>query len=596
MELERNGYNPIYERVDTPAAMNAALNREQWDVIICDHAMPYFSAPAALTLLKEKKLDLPFIIVSGCMGEEIAVAAMRAGAHDYLMKHQLARLVPAIERELREASVRQSRTQAEEKLKYLAFYDPLTELPNRTLFLDRLSECIKDTQDSSNDLFAVLFIDLERYQTVKYSLGHCQSEELLVQVARRIKTCLCSDTHLNGGTKLEDRESRGIEKQLYSSAPPYHSAPRSERALQQQNADTCENMVARVGEHQFAILLTDIQSPSDADTRCKAIHQKMKSPFKLNGPVVFANASIGIVLSSIGYDQPEEFLRAADTAMHYAKMQGTEYAAMFDTGMQARAMSRLQLETDLQQAIKLQQLHLSYQPIASLSTGRIIGFEALLRWQHPQRGQVTPSEFIPVAEETGLIIPLGQWVLAEACRRLRIWQEQFPKHKSLSVSVNLSGIQLSTADLLPHIDQLLVALGLSGESLKLEITESILMENAEQVTAVLDQLQERQIQVSIDDFGTGYSSLSYLHRFPINTLKIDRSFISRIEANGKNAQIVRAIVNLAHTLGLDVVAEGVETPEQCLHLQALGCEYGQGYFISRPLDLEAVVALLAATS
>lgn len=543
IELESGGYDPKYKRVDTPAAMNAALDEEPWDIIICDHSMPHFSAPAALTLLKEKGLDLPFIIVSGSIGEEIAVAAMKAGACDYVLKNNLARLVPAVERELREAWVRIERRRAEETLHYLAFYDVLTGLPNQALFLDHLRQSIEQAQNHPDYLFAVLYLDLDRFQMVKYSLGHGKSDELLVAAAGRLKTCLRPT-----------------------------------------------DILARLGGDEFAILLAGIQDPQDADTAAKCIHQAMKSPFNLKGSVVFSDVSIGMVVSTIGYDQPEDFLRAADTAMHHVKVQGTGYSALFDIDMHSRAVSRLHMETDLRQAIKLQQFHLNYQPIVSLATGRLAGFEALVRWQHPERGLISPDEFISVAEETGLIIPLGEWVLQEACRQLKAWHQQFPHHLPLSVSVNLSGIQLQTPDLIAQIDQLLQTVELPGHCLKLEITESMLLENAAAAAAVLEQLQARQIQVSIDDFGTGYSSLSYLHCLPINTLKIDRSFVNRMSADRKNLNIVKAILNLARSLELDVVAEGVETQQQWQHLQALGCEYGQGYFISRPLEEKAVVA------
>lgn len=278
--------------------------------------------------------------------------------------------------------------------------------------------------------------------------------------------------------------------------------------------------------------------------------------------------------------------------MHYAKVHPTRGTVVFNADMLKKAVERLQLETDLQQAMKSEQFYLKYQPIITLSSGKIVGFEALVRWQHPTLGQVSPEQFIPVAEATGLIIPLGKWILAEACQKLKTWQEQFPSCEPLSISVNLSGIQLTQPDLIEQIDQILSTVGLSGHYLKLEITETILMQNADKATFVLEQLQARQIQVSIDDFGTGYSSLSYLHCLPINTLKIDRSFVSPSSANSKNKDIVETILTLARNLGLEVIAEGVETAEQLSHLQKMGCQYGQGYFISKPLDFAAVVALL----
>jgi diguanylate cyclase (GGDEF)-like protein len=545
-ELERGGYNPVYLRVDTPAAMMAALNQQPWDIVLADYSIPQFSATVALALLQEKQLDIPFIIVSGSIGDETAAAAMTAGAHDYLLKAKLARLVPALERELREAQVRQEHKQALFKLEYLAFNDTLTGLPNQRSFLNSIQKRIEQSQRKLHGLFAVLFLDIDRYQIVKYSLGHLLAEQLLVAIARRL------ETYLNP-----------------------------------------EDILARVGTDEFALLLGDIQNPQSAQDRADQIQTALKTPFKLDGLVVSSSTSIGIVLSTIGYDQPEDFLRGADMAMHHARTQGRGGSAIFDRAMQTHAVERLQLETDLQRAIKCQQLHLNYQPIVSLTTGRVVGFEALVRWQDPQRGMVSPSEFIPMAEETGLIVSLGEWVLEEACRRLSLWQQQFPNSSPLSMSVNLSARELVQPGLIERIDELCFAFRLKAESLKLEITESILLENAEAAATILAQLKQRQIQISIDDFGTGYSSLSYLHRLPIDTLKIDRSFISCIDKQGKNLDIVKAIIPLAHSLKLDVVAEGVETEEQLLKLKALGCEYGQGYFFSPPLNDEAVVALIA---
>jgi diguanylate cyclase (GGDEF)-like protein len=551
-ELELGGYDPIYQRTDTAETTLAALEEQQWDLVIADYSMPQFNAIAALSLLQEKGLDLPFIIVSGTITEETAVAAMKAGVHDYLTKDNLVRLVPAVERELREAQVRSEHRQALERLKHQAFYDNLTGLPNRTFFLERVAESIearaRNLQTGKMPVlpqFAVLFLDLDRYQVVKYSLGHLISEQLLVATAQLLKTCL--------GPK---------------------------------------DILARMGGDEFAILLPDIQELADAQKKAETIHRTLSSPFKLNGPVVFSTTSIGIVLGSLGYREPEEFLRAADTAMHYAKVRGIGGTAVFNKDMQAGAVERWQLETDLQQGIKCRQFYLHYQPIICLKTGELMGFEALVRWQHPTRGFVSPGEFIPLAEETGLIIPLGEWVLQEACRQLAFWQEEFPHFSSLSLSVNLSGIQLKQLDIIETIEKICQDAGVNGDRLKLEITESVLMENAVAAKAVLEKLQARQIRVCLDDFGTGYSSLSYLHRLPINTLKVDRSFVGNLELDEKNLNIVKAIITLAQSLGLDVIAEGVETPQQVEVLRSLGCEYGQGYYFSRPLDEKAAIDFL----
>jgi diguanylate cyclase (GGDEF)-like protein len=548
IELERGGYQPIYQRVDTKADMQTALKEKKtWDIVLADYSMPKFSATAALNLLKEQDLDLPFIIVSGKIGEDTAVAAMKAGAHDYIVKGKLARLVPAVERELREAVIRQEHRQAQEKLKYLAYYDELTNLPNRSLFLEHLHQQIKHVSSKKRQkdrLFAVLFLCIDRFRMIKYSLGHSLSDRMLVAAARRLEECVSS-----------------------------------------------QDIVARIGANEFAILLTKLEREEEAQQIAEQIYRHLSIPFQLRKRLVFSPVSIGIALSNLGYKQPEKLLQAADTAMYHAKLDSAKGSMLFDEGMYQRAVERLRLESDLRQAINNGQLHLNYQPIVSLTTGKIEGLETLVRWQHSSLGLIPPEKFVLLSEETGLIVPLGQWILSEACQQLVVWQQQFPQLLTFSISVNLSGIQLSSPNLISQIDELLNCLELKGENLKLEITESTLMENASAVTNVLDQLKERNIKLCIDDFGIGYSSLSYLRYLPIDTVKIDRSFICH-ENCQKNFDIVKAIVNLAHNLELDVIAEGIETETQLNLLRSLGCEYGQGYLFSQPLDHEAIIALL----
>ena len=683
-ELRRTGYKLFLERVETAVAMQNQLVLHEWDMVISDYSLPKFSAPDALKLLQETGLDLPFIIVSGYIGEDAAVAAMKAGAHDYVMKDNLARLIPAVERELREAAVRRQnqlaeagrreseqrfralienatdivvivdkdgifryispsqerifgykteellgkkcldyiypedvslaiatmkrslkqprisqaaiecrlfrrngslcfleavatnlvddpsvkgvvinchditeRKQAEEQLRFYAFYDPLTGLPNRTLFLENLGQLLdrrskQDLQDLSGALFAVLFLDLDRFDVIKYSLGHLVADELLSATAARLVRSL------------------GIT-----------------------------DMVARVGIDEFALLITQLEDIAQVQRIAKKIHTSIAMPFHLEGREVFTTASIGMAIagnspiaSTTNYDRPEDFLRAADTAMYYAKRRGKGCSAVFDASMHAHALARLELEADLRRGIERQELLLHYQPIVSLFTGRLTGFEALVRWNHPQMGLVSPGDFIPAAEETGLILPLGSWVLREACRQLGCWQKQFPSASCLTISVNLAGLQLVQPDLIDQIDRILQETGLEGSRLKLELTETIFMEIAEVAPAVLDQLKARQIQLSIDDFGTGYSSLSRLHQWPLDTLKIDRSFVSRLSLGNESSEVVRTIVNLAHNLGLDVIAEGVETAEQMYQLRSLQCQCGQGNFLSKPLDSKAATDLI----
>lgn len=434
--------------------------------------------------------------------------------------------------------------------------DALTGLPNRTLFVDRLARSVERAKRRKGSLFAVLFLDLDRFKVVNDSLGHMIGDQLLIAIARRLESCLrAGDTVARLGS---------------------------------------DRLLARLGGDEFTILLDDIRDVSEATRVADRIQKELMFPFNLGGHDVFTTASIGIALSATGYERPEDLLRDADTAMYRAKALGKARCEIFDTVMHARAVARLQLETDLRRAVERQELQNHYQPIVSLQTGTIAGFEALVRWKNPRRGLILPSEFIPVAEETGLILSIGPWVLLEACCQLSRWQMQRPDSPQLTVSVNLSGKQFMQPDLVEQTAQILRKANLDPRSVKLEITESVIMENTESVTAMLMQLRALNIQLGIDDFGTGYSSLSYLHRFPIDTLKIDRSFVSRMGVERENAAIVRTIVSLAHNLGMNVIAEGVETKEQLAQLRALGCEYAQGDFFSRPLDGEAATALISA--
>jgi EAL domain-containing protein (putative c-di-GMP-specific phosphodiesterase class I) len=306
---------------------------------------------------------------------------------------------------------------------------------------------------------------------------------------------------------------------------------------------------------------------------------------------VFITVSIGVAMGAIGYLRPEDILRDADTAMYRAKQLGKARYEVFDQAMHTRAIDRLGLERDLRRAIERQELFLQYQPIISLSNGSLRGFEALIRWQHPQRGIIAPVDFIPMAEETGIIIQIGKWVLNEACGQMSRWQKLSPEDEPLQISVNLSCKQFLQPDLLEQIQAVLRETGLDPRSLKLEITETVVMENIETATRTLERLRADGIELSIDDFGTGYSSLSYLQRFPVSTLKIDRSFISRITESAGTAEIVRTIMHLGQNLGMNVVAEGVETEQQSVQLKALGCEFGQGYYYSRPMDRDAAEVL-----
>ena len=438
--------------------------------------------------------------------------------------------------------------ETKEHFRHAAFHDSLTGLPNRAMFTELLKAEIESSHRHGEHMFAVLFLDLDRFKNVNDSLGHTHGDLLLVAFAERLEHSL--------------------------------------RPL-----DT----LARFGGDEFAILLSGMSDATDAVRVAQRIQDELTQPFVLDKNSAFATASIGIAFSSSGYDRADDILRDADIAMYRAKENGKARYEVFDHGMHARAVSRLQLESDLRQAIEQKEFCVYYQPIVSLQTGRLAGFEALVRWNHPRRGLVSPADFIPVAEETGLIVPIGQWVLNEACAQVRQWQIDSPSHRSLSLSVNLSARQVAHPDLLQRIKEALASSKLNPHCLKLEITESVVMENAEAAAQMFKQLRLLGVQLSIDDFGTGYSSLSYLHRFPLNYLKIDRSFVSRLTTDNDNA-IVRTISTLARNLGMEVIAEGIETEEQFLQLKMLGCEYGQGYLFSRPVANEAVMHLLAQDS
>jgi diguanylate cyclase (GGDEF)-like protein/PAS domain S-box-containing protein len=438
------------------------------------------------------------------------------------------------------------RKSMEQQLLHDALHDALTGLPNRALFMDRLEQQLKRSQNHSGYLFAVLFLDLDRFKVVNDSVGHLVGDKLLIEIARRLKK---------------------------SVAP----------------TDT----VARLGGDEFTILLENISSKSEATLVAESIYQTLNFSFHIDGYELFSTASIGIALSSQGYEKPEDILRDADLTMYSAKEQGKARYEVFDHSLRDRALQRLELETDLRRALERGEFEVYYQPITSLSLGILAGFEALTRWNHPTKGAISPSDFIPVCEETGLIVPLSNWLLKEACKTARSWQLEYPEHPPIKVSVNLSGQQFRDHQLITEVENILQETGLAGKYLKLEITESILIDNLETVTEIILKLRKQEIQFSIDDFGTGYSSLSYLHRFPVDTIKIDRSFVSQIQSNGDNSAIVKAIVTLAHMLDMDVIAEGIETTSQLAQLKLLQCEYGQGFFFSKPLSKQNAAAFIA---
>ena len=434
---------------------------------------------------------------------------------------------------------------ASEKLLHDAFHDSLTGLPNRARFMDRLSHRLALEKRRPVSSFSVLFLDVDRFKVINDSLGHVRGDELLIQIGKRLQECL-------------------------------------------RPGDT----VARLGGDEFTILLEDVPGPADARRVADRVQDTLRAPFLLSGQEVFSGVSIGIAHGHAGYVRPEDILRDADTALYRAKGAGRGRWVEFDSSMHDRAVELLQLETDLRRALDRREFTLHYQPVVSLATGQISGAEALVRWLHPERGLVPPNSFIPLAEETGLIIAIGEWVLAEACRQMRAWQERL-QQPQLEIGVNLSSKQFQLPGLVQVVARVLSETGLSPRSLRLEVTESLLMDKHPHIADTMTELRAMGVRIDLDDFGTGYSSLSYLHQYPIDTLKIDRSFVARIGETEEGLEIVHTILSLAQSLDMDVVAEGVETEQQFQMLRELHCGYAQGYHLSRPVEVQAFESLLA---
>ncbi len=439
---------------------------------------------------------------------------------------------------------------AEQQLVHDALHDALTGLPNRNLFMDRVEQALKYNKRHPPYKFAVMFIDLDRFKMINDSMGHTIGDHFLRAIAKLLESCL-----------------RSV-------------------------GDT----VARLGGDEFTILIDDIQEDSEVIAIAERIFHKFLHPIQLGNHTLFPSASIGIAMSNQEYANGSDLLRDADIAMYQAKSFGKGRYVLFNQEMYEHHLKVSQLDSDLHYALERNEFELYYQPIISLSSEQLAGFEALIRWHHPQRGLVSPSDFIPIAEETGLIIAIGDWVLSQACQQMQIWQSKFASAKNLKMSINLTCQQIREKDLIDKLDRVLQEIAIDGINLRLEITESSMMDQGEETIAKLEQLRARNIQLSIDDFGQGYSSLSYLHRFPVNTLKIDRTFVDQMISGGQNLEIIRTIIILAHALNMDVVAEGVETQQQVVMLKQLGCEFAQGYFFSRPLTATAAEQLIAVSS
>ncbi len=546
-----------------------AVNTLQPDLILLDIMMPDTDGYSVCQQLKAdpNTADIPVIFLSALNDAFDLVQGFQVGGVDYITKpfrieevlvriaNQLA--LRAATREIKhlntqlEARVKERTRQLEianAQLLDMALHDGLTGLANRMLFMEHLERALNTIKVDPTQQFALLFLDCDRFKSVNDSLGHLVGDELLIAIARRLSA------FLNHG-----------------------------------------HVLARMGGDEFAILLNGSDSIT-ATQIAKQIGELLSHPFQLKRHEVFISASIGIVLGHPNCDKPEHLLRNADIAMYSAKASGHSNCQMFDPVMHEAALQRLALETDLHRAIQQEEFVLHYQPIVVLETGTITGFEALIRWQHPQRGLLFPGTFIPIAEEIGLIHVVSNWVLRQACGQLQQWQAQGLIAETVTISVNLAAQQFSQPNLIESIDQILAETGLAPDRLTLELTESALMDNTKTATMMLQKLRERHIRLSIDDFGTGYSSLSYLHSFPVDALKIDRSFIQRIGDPSDTLSLVKLIIDIARSMNMVVIAEGIETQQQRAQLQALRCDLGQGYLFSRPIAPHQVAQLCPVAS
>jgi diguanylate cyclase (GGDEF)-like protein len=580
--LSKQGYQVRCARNGSTALRGASTILP--DLILLDIKMPDIDGYQVCQQLKANKqtCDIPVIFLSALDDVLDKVKAFEVGGVDYIskpiqVKEVLVRVKNQIALQLAKAEITElnqdlerrvyqrtiklktvvqklrqeinERQRVQQQLIHDALHDSLTGLPNRALLIERIEFTIAHAKRNPDYKYGLLFIDLDRFKVINDSLGHLIGDQLLIAVSNLLQECV--------------REN---------------------------------DLVARLGGDEFVILLDGIKNIQDATSIGERIQQKMRSPFELQNQNIFTSASIGIVFSSIEYSNSADLMRDADIAMYRAKDKGKARYTIFDQTMYDETLKLVELENNLRFALKRGELNMHYQPIISLDSNHLVGFEALIRWQHPERGAISPVEFIPIAEDTGLILDIGEWLLRESCRQLQAWRKQFasiPQIDSLKMSINLASQQLQEPEFINKLDQILLETGLDGSSLRLEITESVLIEPEGSIQKTLRQIKNRNIKLSIDDFGTGYSSLSYLRRFPIDNLKIDRSFIHQMNFDSENFEIVRLIITLAKTLGMKTISEGVETALQLNQLKGLGCEFAQGYLFSIPLAPKEIELMLA---
>ena len=537
-ELRKGGFEPRWQRIDTADGLVTALDREQWDLVIADFSMPQFSGTDALALLRARDTDLPFIFVSGTIGEEVAVAAMKTGAHDYVMKGNLRRLVPAIERELRDADMRREHRRIAARVEHLAYHDVLTDLPNRALLHDRLFQALATAQREEESL-ALLILDLDGFKDINDTLGHRVGDALLQELGRRLLQAI-------------------------------------------RDADT----VARLGGDEFAVLLPGM-GVEGVERVARRLLAAVAQPFSADQLELTVRASLGVAFYPTHGETADTLLQHADIALYNAKDSGNGIA-IYAPDMDRHSQQRLVLGSELSQAIHGQQLLFQFQPKVRLADGKVLGMELLTYWQHPREGLLPPARFISLAEQTGLIRPLTLAVIDGALRAARQWHAD---HHQLVVAVNLSPRTLQDERFQDEVAMLVQTAGLPPSTLELEITENLIIADPGRAMATLTRWNNAGIRLSIDDFGTGYSSLAYLKRLPVHEIKIDRSFITDLARHG-DEMIVRSTIDLAHNLGLTVVAEGVETQSTWDRLAALGCDAAQGFYASRPAPLDEITAWL----
>jgi diguanylate cyclase (GGDEF)-like protein len=553
LQLRRDGYSPLVHRVDKPEDLALALKKPEWDVVITDHNLPGFSSESAILQVQNANLDIPVIIVSGTIGEEVAVSAMKAGASDYIMKGNLARLPHAIKRELRDFELRRQQRKSEETIRYLAFYDSLTQLPNRRLLMDRLEHSLLTSARSGN-YGALIYLDLDHFKNLNDTKGHHYGDELLKEVAERLKACV--------------RE---------------------------------EDTVARLGGDEFVVMLENLDDKADhAAMQAKLVGDKivaaLNQPYVLKSHNHHSSCSVGIALFHGSESQVDILLSQADTSMYEAKKAGRNTLRFFDPAMQKALDARVEMEAALRQALAQQQFQLHYQ-VQVVEQNRPVGVEALIRWIHPEKGAISPMDFIPLAEEVGLIHAIGQWVLETACAQLKSW-ENLPSCRDLTMAVNVSASQFKETNFVENVREAANRHGISPSKIKLELTESVVLENAASAIVKMEQLRSLGFALSLDDFGTGYSSLSYLKRLPFDQIKIDRSFVTSAISDPNDAFIVLMVATMGRMLGMDVIAEGVETMEQFDLLNGLGCKAYQGYLFGKPVphgELASVLQNLQAS-